>query len=68
MMMFYLVCAVVGGTIFICQFVMLLVGFGGEGLDFDGDIPDADRRHYIAALDALGFDYEGDDEEEEDEE
>lgn len=40
LMMFYLVCAVIGGTIFVCQFVMALIGFGGEGLDFDGDIPD----------------------------
>jgi hypothetical protein len=37
---FYICCAVIGGVIFICQFVMLLVGFGGEEADFSGDVPD----------------------------
>jgi hypothetical protein len=35
---FFLVCAVVGGTILICQFVLTLVGLGGEhGVDFGHD-------------------------------
>jgi hypothetical protein len=37
---FFIFCAVIGGVIFICQFVMLLVGFGGEDADFSGDVPD----------------------------
>jgi hypothetical protein len=37
---FFILCAVIGGVIFICQFVMLLVGFGGEEADFAGDLPD----------------------------
>jgi hypothetical protein len=37
---FYIFCAVIGGVIFICQFVMLLVGFGGEEADFASDVPD----------------------------
>ena len=27
---FFLICAVVGGTILICQFVLTLVGLGGQ--------------------------------------
>src|SRR5262245_2106678 len=35
----FLVCAVVGGTILICQFVLTLVGLGGEhGIDFSHDV------------------------------
>lgn len=35
---FFLLCAVIGGTILICQFVLTLVGLGGEhGLDFGHD-------------------------------
>src|SRR4029453_2330585 len=41
---FFLLCAVVGGTVLICQFVLTLVGLGGEhagfdaGHDFHGDV------------------------------
>ena len=41
---FFLICAVVGGTVLICQFVLTLVGLGGEhmgmdaGHDFHGDV------------------------------
>jgi membrane protein implicated in regulation of membrane protease activity len=39
----YLACAVLGGTLFLCQFLMTLLGFAGEGLDLDaGDGLDAD--------------------------
>src|SRR6185503_298498 len=35
----FLTCAVVGGTILICQFVLTLVGLGGEhGVDFSHDV------------------------------
>jgi membrane protein implicated in regulation of membrane protease activity len=41
---FFLICAVIGGTVLICQFVLTLVGLGGEhmgldaGHDFHGDV------------------------------
>jgi len=39
MALLFLVCAVVGGTILICQFVLTLVGLGGEhGIDFSHDV------------------------------
>jgi membrane protein implicated in regulation of membrane protease activity len=39
MALLFLVCAVVGGTILICQFVLTLVGLGGEhGVDFSHDV------------------------------
>ncbi|MFV1964443.1 MAG: hypothetical protein ACC628_03405 [Pirellulaceae bacterium] len=36
----FLVCAAVGGTLFVCQFVMLVIGIGADDLDFGDDIPD----------------------------
>ena len=36
----FLFCAVIAGSIFVLQFVLLLIGFGGEGADFDTDVPD----------------------------
>lgn len=39
----FLVAAVIGGTVLVCQFVMTILGLGGEDLDtgFDGsDLPD----------------------------
>jgi len=36
----FLVCAVIGGTVFIFQFVLALIGMGGDELDFADDIPD----------------------------
>jgi len=38
----FLLCAVVGGTILVCQFVLTIIGFGGEGFDIVDDIPDGD--------------------------
>ena len=36
----FLICAVVGGTVLICQFVLTLVGLGGDhGLDISHDMP-----------------------------
>lgn len=36
----FLICAVVGGTVLICQFVLTLVGLGGDhGLDITHDVP-----------------------------
>jgi membrane protein implicated in regulation of membrane protease activity len=37
----FLLCAVVGGTVLICQFVLTLVGLGGEHVGFDAghDVP-----------------------------
>ena len=39
MALFFLLCAVIGGTILICQFVLTLVGLGGDhGVDFSHDV------------------------------
>ena len=37
MVTIYLVCAVLGGTVLVCQFVLTLVGIGGEAADDFGD-------------------------------
>lgn len=47
--MLFLVCAVVGGTIVVLQFVTTLMGIGDDGVDFDADV-DAD----------VGFDADAD--------
>src|SRR5262245_10276004 len=56
----FLICAVVGGTVLICQFVLTLVGIGGDhGLDFGHDVPhdfSGDAGHDFAAADAQGAD------------
>jgi hypothetical protein len=41
----YLIAAVVGGTVLVCQFVLTLMGLGDDGVDmgdasFDGDLPE----------------------------
>ena len=36
----FLVCAIFGGTIFVIQFVLAVIGAGGDDLDFGADIPD----------------------------
>jgi len=39
----FLLCALIGGTVFIFQFVMAIIGMGGDEFDFDGgdiDVPD----------------------------
>lgn len=57
--MFYLFafCAIVAGSIFVLQFVLLLVGFGGEGADFETDIPEAGDVDFDGG--AMG-DFDGD--------
>jgi membrane protein implicated in regulation of membrane protease activity len=35
----FLICAVVGGTVLVCQFVLTLVGLGGDHADFSHDVP-----------------------------
>lgn len=37
----FVLCAVVGGTILICQFVMTLIGLGGDSFEIADDIPDS---------------------------
>ncbi len=58
MALLFLVCAVVGGTILICQFVLTLVGIGGEhGFDFSHDVAHdfaADAGHDAPGGDAHG--------------
>lgn len=36
----FLICAIVGGTVLVCQFVLTLIGLGGDGFDLDVDVPD----------------------------
>lgn len=52
---FFLICAVIGGTILACQFVMTLVGLGGEvgHLDADGTVGDLGDAG-AAAHDVIG--------------
>jgi membrane protein implicated in regulation of membrane protease activity len=39
MALLFMICAVVGGTVLICQFVLTLVGLGGDhGVDFSHDL------------------------------
>lgn len=46
---FFLICAVVGGTVLICQFVLTLVGLGGDHVGIDGGVHDfhADVGHDV---------------------
>jgi len=37
----FLICAVVGGTVLVCQFIMTLVGLGDSGVDLVDDLPDS---------------------------
>jgi len=37
----FILCAVVGGTILICQFVMTLIGLGGDSFELADDVPDS---------------------------
>jgi membrane protein implicated in regulation of membrane protease activity len=59
---FFLLCAVIGGTVLICQFVLTLVGLGGDhigmdtGHDFHGDV-----GHDIHAGGAHGAESDGHD-------
>ena len=34
----YLICALIGGTVLVCQFVMTLFGLGADDFDFDTDV------------------------------
>jgi membrane protein implicated in regulation of membrane protease activity len=58
MALLFMVCAVVGGTILICQFVLTMVGLGGEhGIDFSHDVAHdfvGDAGHDAAGGDAHG--------------
>jgi membrane protein implicated in regulation of membrane protease activity len=55
----FLICAVIGGTILVCQFVLTLVGFGHHDLDIGHDVS-ADVGAGDAA-DAHGGDLDGHD-------
>jgi len=61
----FLICAVVGGTVLICQFVLTLVGLGGDhGLDFTHDLAhdfSGDAGHDLVSGDAQGADADGHD-------
>ncbi|WP_131282778.1 hypothetical protein [Blastopirellula marina] len=36
----YLICAVIGGSVFVIQFLLTLIGIGGEAFDFESELPD----------------------------
>ena len=65
MAMFFLICAVVGGTVLICQFVLTLVGLGGDhGVDISHDIAHdfaGGAGHHVGGGDAHGTDSSGHD-------
>jgi membrane protein implicated in regulation of membrane protease activity len=59
----FLICALVGGTVMVCQFVMTIAGLGGHGLELsDAGAPDVphdfghDFGHDLAGHDAHGGD------------
>lgn len=60
---FFLLCAVIGGTILICQFVLTLVGLGGEhGIDFSHDVPhdfSGDAGHEVGSQDTDSNGHDG---------
>lgn len=59
---FFLICAVVGGTVLICQFVLTLVGLGdGHDADFSHDVPHDLSGGDVHAGDAHGGDAAGHD-------
>jgi membrane protein implicated in regulation of membrane protease activity len=46
MTLLFLICAVVGGTVLVCQFVLTLVGMGADvEIADDMDLPDSDGSH-----------------------
>jgi len=63
--LFFLLCAVIGGTILICQFVLTLVGLGGDhGVDFGHDVSHdfgGGAGHDAAGGDSHGADGNGQD-------
>jgi membrane protein implicated in regulation of membrane protease activity len=62
---FFLICAVVGGTILICQFVLMLVGLGGDhSIDFAHDVAHdfaGGTAHDLSTGDSHGTDSAGHD-------
>jgi hypothetical protein len=49
---FFLFCAVIAGTIFLLQFVLLLIGFGAEGAGLDVDMHDGGGADFGGHFDA----------------
>jgi hypothetical protein len=49
---FFLFCAVIAGTIFLLQFVLLLIGFGAEGAGLDVDMHDGSGADFGGHMDA----------------
>ena len=55
----FLICAVVGGTVLVCQFVLTLVGLGGDHADFAHDAPHDFHVGDAHADDPAGHDAQG---------
>ncbi|HEX5104270.1 MAG TPA: NfeD family protein [Pirellulaceae bacterium] len=57
----FLICAVIGGTVLVCQFVLTLVGLGGDHVDLADNMPDGGDVHVDASHggDADGHDAHG---------
>jgi hypothetical protein len=49
---FFLFCAVIAGTIFLLQFVLLLIGFGADGAGLDVDVHDGGGADFGGHFDA----------------
>jgi membrane protein implicated in regulation of membrane protease activity len=56
----FLICAVVGGTVLVCQFVLTLVGLGGDHADFAHDVPHDYHVGDAPDTDPAGHDAHGD--------
>ena len=62
----FLICAAVGGTVFLCQFVLTLMGIGSDDFDVSHDVPHdmggGDAAHWggVGGHDVSGGDHGGD--------
>jgi len=46
---FFLVCAIIGGTVLVLQLILGIVGIGADSLDFAGDASASDAFHLFSA-------------------
>ncbi len=57
----FLVCAVLGGTVMVCQFLLTLLGMGDDGGDMAGDAGDFSGDADVGGGDFDGGDFDGGD-------